>query len=180
MTESQTDIHLVLMLNINFLPIKWFQQTAEQQLFLYLLYYTISSGICSGRAGWGVVLQARKSWVWFSMRSLGFFIDLILPLHYDPQVNSDSNRNEYQRYLQEGKIDWGIVLTTFPPARPDCLENLGVSTSCSGIPRNFFPGWGGSTNSVEDTGQKEWGSGGSSPLVRGSAQFANEWNPDSY
>jgi hypothetical protein len=31
---------------------------------------------------------------------------------------------------------------------------------------------GGSTNSVEDRGQREWGSGGNSPLVRGSAQFA--------
>jgi hypothetical protein len=30
----------------------------------------------------------------------------------------------------------------------------------------------GSTNSVEDRGQGEWGSGGGSPLIRGSAQFA--------
>jgi hypothetical protein len=29
----------------------------------------------------------------------------------------------------------------------------------------------------EDRGQKERGSGGSSPIVRDSAQFANEWNP---
>jgi hypothetical protein len=43
----------------------------------------------------------------------------------------------------------------------------------SGIPRNFFSG-GGSTNSVEERGQRERGSGGGSPLVRGSAQFANE------
>jgi hypothetical protein len=42
----------------------------------------------------------------------------------------------------------------------------------SGVPRNFFRG-GGSTNSVEDRGQRERGSGGGSPLVRGSAQFAN-------
>jgi hypothetical protein len=50
--------------------------------------------------------------------------------------------------------------------------------SCSGIPRNFVKGWrvggGDSTNSVEDRGKREWGSGGGSPLVRGSAQFANE------
>jgi hypothetical protein len=32
---------------------------------------------------------------------------------------------------------------------------------------------GGSTNSVENRGQIERGSGGGSPLVRGSAQFAN-------
>jgi hypothetical protein len=37
-------------------------------------------------------------------------------------------------------------------------------------PEIFF---GGSTNSVEDRGQREQGSGGGRPLVRGSAQFAN-------
>jgi hypothetical protein len=47
-----------------------------------------------------------------------------------------------------------------------------VIAAFSGIPRNFV--WGGSTNSVEDKGQGEWGSGGSSPLVRSSTQFANE------
>jgi hypothetical protein len=43
----------------------------------------------------------------------------------------------------------------------------------NGVPRNFFS-WGGSTNSVEDRRQREWGSGGVSPLVRGSTEFANE------
>jgi hypothetical protein len=40
----------------------------------------------------------------------------------------------------------------------------------------FFSGGGrgGSTNSVEDRGQRELGCGGGSPLVRGSTQFANE------
>jgi hypothetical protein len=36
---------------------------------------------------------------------------------------------------------------------------------------------GGSTNSAEDRRQREWGSGGSSPLVRGFNQFVNERNP---
>jgi hypothetical protein len=44
----------------------------------------------------------------------------------------------------------------------------------SGVPRNFFGGGGGSTNSVDDRGQRERGAGGVSPLVRGSTQFANE------
>jgi hypothetical protein len=54
----------------------------------------------------------------------------------------------------------------------------------SGIRRNFFRGGvspeiffgeaGGSTNSVEDRGQRERRSGSVSPLVRGSTQFANE------
>jgi hypothetical protein len=39
----------------------------------------------------------------------------------------------------------------------------------------FFEG-GGSTNSIEDRGQRERGSGDGSPLVRCSTQFSNEWN----
>jgi hypothetical protein len=41
--------------------------------------------------------------------------------------------------------------------------------------RGFTPGifLGG----VEDRGQREWGSRGGSPLVKGSTQFANELNP---
>ena len=42
----------------------------------------------------------------------------------------------------------------------------------SGVPRNFVRG-GGSTNSVEDKGQTERGSGGGSPLVRGSGGSCN-------
>ena len=46
----------------------------------------------------------------------------------------------------------------------------GIVTLCkrsysSGVPRNFFLG-GGSTNSVEDRGQRERGSGGSCSLVQ--------------
>ena len=45
------------------------------------------------------------------------------------------------------------------------------SCDVSGVPRNFV--WGGSTNSVEDRGQRERGSGGGSPLVRGSGGSCN-------
>jgi hypothetical protein len=39
----------------------------------------------------------------------------------------------------------------------------------------FFLGGGGvSTNSDDDIGQRERGSGGAGPLVRGSAQLSNE------
>ena len=45
---------------------------------------------------------------------------------------------------------------------------------CSGVSRKFVPGGGGgSTNSVEDRGQREGGSGGLSPLVRGSGGSCN-------
>jgi hypothetical protein len=51
----------------------------------------------------------------------------------------------------------------------------------SGVPRNFFGGgggqprnfFGGATNSVEDRGQRERGSEGGSPLVRGSGASYN-------
>jgi hypothetical protein len=55
----------------------------------------------------------------------------------------------------------------------------GISLTTSGVPRNFVRG-GGLTSSVEDRGQREQGTGGDSPLVRSSVQFANEWNPCSY
>ena len=42
----------------------------------------------------------------------------------------------------------------------------------SGVPRNFVLG-GGVTNSVEDRGQRERGSGVGSPLVRGSGGSCN-------
>ena len=39
--------------------------------------------------------------------------------------------------------------------------------------QEFFFWGGGSTNSVEDRGEREWGSGGGSPLVRGSGGSCN-------
>jgi len=52
-------------------------------------------------------------------------------------------------------------------------EEYHLHNKCiSSIPRNFV--WGGvSTNSVEDRRQREWGSGDSSPLVRGSGGSCN-------
>jgi hypothetical protein len=47
-----------------------------------------------------------------------------------------------------------------------------VCLSALAYPGIFFGGEG-STNSVEDRGQREWGSGGGSPLVRGSGSSCN-------
>ena len=52
------------------------------------------------------------------------------------------------------------------------IKFLGENVPSSGVPRNFFRG-GGSTNSVEDRGQKGRGSEGGSPLVRGSGGSCN-------
>jgi hypothetical protein len=66
----------------------------------------------------------------------------------------------------------------------EVAKNRGPVLTNSSVHRNFFRGrgsyarnfffGGGSTNSVEDRGQRERGSGGVSPLVRGFTQFANE------
>jgi hypothetical protein len=64
----------------------------------------------------------------------------------------------------------------FPHSHQLELPSNGVPRNFfrGGYARNFFLGRGDSTNSVEDRGQREQGSGGVSPLVRDSPQFANE------
>jgi hypothetical protein len=52
------------------------------------------------------------------------------------------------------------------------MKAFGMLEVYSGVSIIFFR-WGGSTNSVENRGQIERGFEGGSPLVRGSAQFAN-------
>jgi hypothetical protein len=49
-----------------------------------------------------------------------------------------------------------------------------IQPASVGYPGIFFEGEGCSTNSVEDRGQRERGSGRGSPVVRGSTQFENE------
>ena len=46
-----------------------------------------------------------------------------------------------------------------------------ITLQASGVPRNFVRG--GSTNSVEDRRERKRGSGGCSPLVRGSGGSCN-------
>ena len=50
-------------------------------------------------------------------------------------------------------------------------DNVLFIASGSGVDKNFF--LGGSTNSVEDRGERERGSGGGSPLVKGSGGSCN-------
>jgi hypothetical protein len=72
---------------------------------------------------------------------------------------------------EEDCLMWLLTKYVYTKTSPISEKTL----SSSGVPRNIFR-WvgGGSTNSVEDRGQRERGSAGGSPLVRGSAQFANE------
>ena len=43
--------------------------------------------------------QAGRSRAPFPMVSLEFFIDIIIPPHYEREVDSAFNRNEYQEYF---------------------------------------------------------------------------------
>jgi hypothetical protein len=62
------------------------------------------------------MLQAGRSWVLFSLRSLGFSITKSFQPHYGSGIDSDTNINEYQ------KTSWGVKggrrlrPTTSPPS----------------------------------------------------------------
>jgi hypothetical protein len=79
--------------------------------------------------------------------------------------------------IQLSLIQEGTVYTDCPKVG---LNNRTVCTVAYQGILFLGEGGGGSTKPVEDSGQTERGSGGGSPIVRGSAQFANEWNPYSY
>jgi hypothetical protein len=95
-------------------------------------------------------------------------------LHKTTEVDADvtliisQTQITSQEYLQDHDIYVAFALcsifTIWPPGNMLFLEQRRT--------RNFFGE--GSTNSVEDRGQREWGSGGGIPLVMGSTQFANE------
>jgi len=58
--------------------------------------------------------------------------------HYCPEVDSASNRSEYQEYFLGGKGGQCVGLTTLPPSRADCLEiwepqPSGTLRACPGL-----------------------------------------------
>jgi hypothetical protein len=91
---------------------------------------TARSGAHGSVLGWGTMLQAGRSRVRFSKRSLDFPIDLILPAALWPWVDSASNRNEHQ------ESSWGLkgcrrvrLTTPLPSVSRLSRENVGASTS---------------------------------------------------
>jgi hypothetical protein len=77
------------------------------------------------------MLQAGKSRVRFLMRSLDFFqLTKSFQPHYDPGVDSSSNRNEYQKDSWGTKGGRRVRLTNLPPSVSQLLgQNMGTSTS---------------------------------------------------
>ena len=60
--------------------------------------------------------------------------------HWGSEVDSATNRNEYQGSSVGGKDGQCVRLRTLPPLGANCLEILGASTSCTplGLSRYSF------------------------------------------
>ena len=76
----------------------------------------------------------------------------------------DHSKHQNSPYRTVAKDSWELA--------EDLFGSTEYTMGTSGVPRNFFRG-GGSTNSVEDRGQRERGSGGGSLVVRGSGVNCN-------
>jgi len=80
------------------------------------------------------------------MVSLEFFLDIILPTHYGPGVDSASNRNEYQEYFLGVKAAGAYGLQPYHLHVPivlksgslNLLEPSGPVQACSGIALPFY------------------------------------------
>jgi len=71
------------------------------------------------------------------------------------------------------KYNGVFPITTYSYLKDERQLSYMYTATVSGVPRNFFRGRGGSTNSVEDRRERERGSGGGNPLVRGSGGSCN-------
>jgi len=81
-------------------------------------------------------------------------------------------RETHARKHQSLNYNVSKTLLVFAQIR-DFPSGLAESILSSGVHKNFVRGWGGSTNSVEDRGQREQGSVVGNPLVKGSGGSCN-------
>jgi len=96
-----------------------------------------TNGVCSGVVGWGTDLQARRSRVRFPM----VIFDISFRPHYGPVDDSDSNRNEYQKYFlgvrEAGESGWQPYHLHVPIVLKsrsfNLLETSGPVQVCNGI-----------------------------------------------
>jgi hypothetical protein len=97
---------------------------------------------------------------------------LMITVYSNNSHTIDDLKKAITEYIRNA--DRAILNTVFE----NTVRRVNKCLETSSVPRIFFGG--GSKNSVEYRGQIKRGSGGGSPLVRGSTQFANEWNPYSH
>ena len=84
--------------------------------------YTIRTGARGGAVGWGTALQVGRSQVRFSMVSLGFFIDIILPAALWPWGWLSLQQKWVPGIFPGDKDVRCVGLITLPPSCADCLE----------------------------------------------------------
>ena len=94
------------------------------------------------------VLRYKSEGRWFDSRwcHWNFSLTYFFRSHYDPGVDSASNRNEYQENFLGGKCGRCIRLTTLPPpcavvmksGNLNLLEPSGPLEACNGTDLPFF------------------------------------------
>jgi hypothetical protein len=98
-------------------------------------------GARGGTVGCGTALLLGRSIDRFTMMSLEFCIDILLPTANGPGVDSASNRNEYQEYFlglkTAGAYDWQPyhlhVLIVLKSGNLSPLEPFGPVRVCNGM-----------------------------------------------
>jgi hypothetical protein len=85
-------------------------------------------------------LRYKPEGRWFDSLCCHWKFSLTQPFfpHYDTEVDSTSNRNEYQDYLLRGKGGLCVGLTSLPPSCVECLviwepHPPGVLKACPGL-----------------------------------------------
>ena len=101
------------------------------------VFISLGLGTRGDAIGWGTALQAGR-------QRVRFFIDIILPPHYDPDVESASHTNGHQKYLLRGKGGRCVELKPYHIHVPTILISGSLNLmetlrACTGIALTFFP-----------------------------------------